>query len=57
MSSKRGPQMLHRMYHWDPAGALEATRRLERVQANVILPGHGPALHMPVSEALKTLRG
>lgn len=57
ISSERGPQMLHRMYHSDPAGALEATRRLEGVQANVILPGHGPALHMPLSEALRTVQG
>ncbi|MFJ4208779.1 MBL fold metallo-hydrolase [Paenarthrobacter sp. NPDC089675] len=56
ISSKHGPQMLHRMFHSDPAGALQATRRLEGLQANVILPGHGPALHMPLPEALKALQ-
>jgi glyoxylase-like metal-dependent hydrolase (beta-lactamase superfamily II) len=48
--------MLHRMFHHDPAAALEATRRLEEVQARVVLPGHGPALHLPVAEAVNQLR-
>jgi len=56
ISSRQGPQMLHRMFHHDPAAALEATGRLEEVQARVILPGHGPALHLPVAEAVNQLR-
>ncbi|GGV31449.1 MBL fold metallo-hydrolase [Paenarthrobacter nicotinovorans] len=55
ISSRQGPQMLHRMFHHHPAAALEATRRLEEVQARVILPGHGPALHLPVAEAVNQL--
>lgn len=55
LSRRVGAQMLHRMYHSDPEAALAATRRLEAVDARVILPGHGPALHMPLSEALATL--
>jgi glyoxylase-like metal-dependent hydrolase (beta-lactamase superfamily II) len=43
------------MYHSDPAAALAAARRLEEVEVRVILPGHGPALHMPLPEALATL--
>jgi glyoxylase-like metal-dependent hydrolase (beta-lactamase superfamily II) len=57
ISSEQGPQMLHRMFHSDPAGALEAARRLAGVQANVILPGHGPALHMNPAKAVAALRG
>ncbi|WP_245953695.1 MBL fold metallo-hydrolase [Arthrobacter silvisoli] len=56
ISPAAGPQMLHRMYHSDAASALEATRRLDGVQASVILPGHGPALRMPLAEALAALR-
>jgi len=55
ISRKTGPQMLHRMYHSDPAAALAATRRLAGINASVILPGHGPALHMPLAEALGAL--
>ncbi|MET4619627.1 glyoxylase-like metal-dependent hydrolase (beta-lactamase superfamily II) [Arthrobacter sp. 2762] len=56
ISTRSGPQMLHRMYHSDPKTALAAARSLSAVQANVILPGHGPALHMPVAEAIAALR-
>ncbi|XAS73614.1 MBL fold metallo-hydrolase [Micrococcaceae bacterium Sec5.1] len=56
ISTKSGPQMLHRMYHSDPEGALAAARSLSSVQANVILPGHGPALHMPLAEAIASLQ-
>jgi hypothetical protein len=48
--------MLHRMYHTDRAAALAATHRLDGVTAAVILPGHGPALHMPLTDALTALR-
>lgn len=50
------PQMLHPMYHHEPAAALAATHRLDSIDASVILPGHGPALTMPLSDALASLR-
>ncbi|MGO4144808.1 MBL fold metallo-hydrolase [Paenarthrobacter sp. YAF11_1] len=56
ISSTSGPQMLHRMYHSDPVAALASARQLEGVQANVILPGHGPALHLPLAEAVAALQ-
>ena len=56
ISSKRGPQMLHRMFHHDAEAALEVTQRLHDIPATVILPGHGPALHMPLAEAVRNLR-
>ncbi|MFF1827989.1 MBL fold metallo-hydrolase [Paenarthrobacter sp. NPDC058040] len=56
ISSKRGPQMLHRMFHHDAKAALEVTQRLHDIPAPVILPGHGPALHMPLAEAVGNLR-
>ncbi len=73
ISTRSGPQMLHKMYHSDPAAALVSAQSLalaksptaahspdtERspgaVQAKVILPGHGPALHMSLAEALSAL--
>ncbi|MGO4249856.1 MBL fold metallo-hydrolase [Paenarthrobacter sp. RAF54_2] len=56
ISSKSGPQMLHRMYHSDPETALAAALSLGTIQANVILPGHGPALHLPLAEAIASLQ-
>ncbi|MCU1515978.1 MAG: fold metallo-hydrolase [Pseudarthrobacter sp.] len=56
ISRKTGPQMLHPMYHTDPAAALAATRRLDSTHASVVLPGHGPALNMALAEALAALR-
>jgi glyoxylase-like metal-dependent hydrolase (beta-lactamase superfamily II) len=55
LSGRAGPQMLHRMYHSDPTAALAAARGLEEVEVRVILPGHGPALHMSLPEALAAL--
>ncbi|MBT2595970.1 MBL fold metallo-hydrolase [Arthrobacter sp. ISL-72] len=55
VSRKSGPQMLHNMYHTDPAAALAAIHRLDGINASVILPGHGPALRMPLAEALAAL--
>ena len=42
--------------HPDPAAALDATHRLDGVPASVVLPGHGPALRMPLADALAALR-
>jgi len=57
ISRTKGPQMLHRMYHSTPGAALAVTHGLDGVDASVILPGHGPALHMPLAAALAELRG
>jgi glyoxylase-like metal-dependent hydrolase (beta-lactamase superfamily II) len=56
LSRKDGPQMLHPMYHTDPAMALAATRRLDGIDASVVLPGHGSASHMSLADALAALR-
>jgi glyoxylase-like metal-dependent hydrolase (beta-lactamase superfamily II) len=57
ISRSGGPQMLHRMYHSDPAEALAVLRKLEGVDASVILPGHGPAVSLPLGAALAAVRG
>ncbi|MFE4544074.1 MBL fold metallo-hydrolase [Arthrobacter sp. NPDC056727] len=56
LSRINGPQMLHPMFHSDPGQALAATRRLDGMDASVVLPGHGPALRMPLADALAALR-
>lgn len=51
-----GPQMLHPMYHADPAAALAALQNLAGMESAAVLPGHGPALGAPLAEALAVLR-
>lgn len=50
------PQLLHHIYHSEPASVLGATRALRDINASVILPGHGPALAIPLNDALASLR-
>ncbi|MHC6594379.1 MBL fold metallo-hydrolase [Arthrobacter sp. C152] len=57
LSRSTGPQMLHPMYHSDPAAAVAALDRFAGVDAAVILPGHGPALRTPLATALASLPG
>jgi glyoxylase-like metal-dependent hydrolase (beta-lactamase superfamily II) len=57
LSRQEGPQMLHSMFHTDAAQALAATHRLDGTAAAVLLPGHGPALRMPLADALAALPG
>jgi len=57
LSRQGGPQMLHPMFHTDAAQALSETHRLDGTDAAVVLPGHGPALRMPLADALAALRG
>lgn len=56
LSRISGPQMLHPMFHSDPLQALAATRLLDGMDAPVVLPGHGPALRMPLTDALAALQ-
>lgn len=57
ISVETGPQMLHPMYHSCAASAAGSLDALAGVSASVILPGHGPALAMPLSEAISAVRG
>ena len=57
LSRSTGPQMLHPMFHSDPAQALAAVSHLDGADASVVLPGHGSALRMPLADALAALRG
>ncbi|MDT0168545.1 MBL fold metallo-hydrolase [Pseudarthrobacter sp. BRE9] len=52
ISRTSGPQMLPAMYHSDPGAAFAALRNLAGVDASVVLPGHGPALRIPLAEAV-----
>ncbi|MFG3145090.1 MBL fold metallo-hydrolase [Streptomyces sp. NPDC048243] len=50
-SRARGPQLLHEMFDTERATALDSLRHIERLEADVLLPGHGPVHHGPVGEA------
>ena len=51
---RRGPQVLPGFFnHGDPAPALEV---LERLDADLILPGHGDPLRRPIADAVREAR-
>lgn len=56
LSTTTGPQMLAPMFHSSPGDVLAALDGLGGVEASVILPGHGPALLMPLAEAVAAVR-
>jgi glyoxylase-like metal-dependent hydrolase (beta-lactamase superfamily II) len=51
-----GPQLLPAMFHTHRGTALESLSVLEGVDADIILPGHGPAHHGTVKEAAARAR-
>ncbi|RCV50008.1 MBL fold metallo-hydrolase [Marinitenerispora sediminis] len=55
-SAVRGPQLLPRMFDGDRAGALASLDVLERVEADVLLPGHGPVHRGTAREAAARAR-
>lgn len=57
LSAFSGPQMLDPMYHSSPDAVVPALESLAGVSASVVLPGHGPVLAMPLSEAIAAVRG
>ncbi|MBQ0826927.1 MBL fold metallo-hydrolase [Streptomyces tagetis] len=55
-SRLHGPQMLPDMFHHERARALASLDRLAELDADVLLPGHGPAHHGPVKDAVRRAR-
>ncbi|MFF8908891.1 MBL fold metallo-hydrolase [Streptomyces olivaceoviridis] len=51
-----GPQLLPDMFHTDRARALDSLAAFERLDADTILPGHGPVHHGSAGEAARTAR-
>lgn len=56
ISSRSGPQLLHPMYHHDPAMALRSLDALATCGGELILPGHGPAYHGVLPDAVSAAR-
>jgi len=56
ISARTGPQLLHTMFHSDGAGVDRALLTLARLDASLLLPGHGPALRIGIREAVETTR-
>lgn len=56
VSTSTGAQMLDPMFHSDPAGVVPALSALEGIDASVLLPGHGPAVSMPLADAISSVR-
>ncbi|MCT9935202.1 MBL fold metallo-hydrolase [Planotetraspora sp. A-T 1434] len=55
-SRTSGPQLLPDMFHTDRARALVFLDAIERVDAGVLLPGHGPVHHGSAKEAALAAR-
>jgi glyoxylase-like metal-dependent hydrolase (beta-lactamase superfamily II) len=55
-SRVRGPQLLPAFFHHDRTEALAALRTIEAIDADVLLPGHGPAHEGSVAEAAQRAR-
>ncbi|MBG7700356.1 MBL fold metallo-hydrolase [Streptomyces sp. MC1] len=51
-----GPQLLPDMFHTDRARALDSLAALEAIDADTVLPGHGPVHHGSVAKAALTAR-
>ncbi|CEA09729.1 putative metallo-hydrolase YflN [Arthrobacter saudimassiliensis] len=56
-STRTGPQLLHGMFHHDGAGTAGALLTLARLDASLLLPGHGPALRVGIRDAVDVVRG
>lgn len=47
-----GPQLMPEIFHNDPALARESLARLAALDSDLLLPGHGDALTMPIADAV-----
>ncbi|MEU6406630.1 MBL fold metallo-hydrolase [Streptomyces sp. NPDC046985] len=56
VSRVRGPQMLPAMFHHERARALASLDVLARLDADVLLPGHGPVHRGPIGQAVRRAR-
>jgi glyoxylase-like metal-dependent hydrolase (beta-lactamase superfamily II) len=52
----RGPQLLPGMFHHERARALASLDVLEDLDADVLLPGHGPVHRGPLRQAAQRAR-
>ncbi|MEU9368551.1 MBL fold metallo-hydrolase [Streptomyces avermitilis] len=55
-SRRQGPQLLPAMFHHDRDRAHGSLAALGRLDADVLLPGHGPVLDSPVERAVQHAR-
>lgn len=56
VSRQRGPQLLDPMFHADDAGARRSLGQLGKLEAALLLPGHGPAVRTVVQQAVGAAR-
>lgn len=56
ISRRKGPQMLDSMFQGDDDGARRSLAQLGRLDASLLLPGHGPAVRIGVRQAVGAVR-
>lgn len=49
-ASRRGPQLLHRVFNHDQSGCLRSLGALSMLETEVLVPGHGDVWHGPIRE-------
>ncbi|OBF13011.1 MBL fold metallo-hydrolase [Mycobacterium sp. ACS4331] len=49
-STRRGPQLLHRVFNHDEAGCVRSLGALALLETEVLIPGHGDLWHGPIRE-------
>jgi glyoxylase-like metal-dependent hydrolase (beta-lactamase superfamily II) len=52
ISAVHGPQCLHKAFHHDLATNRASVQALAALDVDVVFPGHGPAFHGPIAEAV-----
>ena len=56
ISRRHGPQLLEAMFHTDVDAARRSLAELARLDASLLLPGHGPAVRVGVRQAVGAAR-
>ncbi|GAA4478890.1 MBL fold metallo-hydrolase [Rhodococcus olei] len=57
LSKIAGPQLLPAVFDHGGPDTLAALDRLAELDADILVPGHGPAVSMPIAEAVELARG
>ncbi|GAA3545679.1 MBL fold metallo-hydrolase [Aeromicrobium flavum] len=52
LSRVEGPQAIDGFFHHDTARLRATLPELARLEADLVLPGHGPAVHLPIARAV-----
>ncbi|MBW4096361.1 MAG: MBL fold metallo-hydrolase [Acidobacteria bacterium] len=52
LSARTGPQLLHPMFHYRQKEIVPSLDSFKDVPATILIPGHGPLIHLSVTDAI-----